>query len=323
MSPLFGKKERGQTIAVLDIESTSAGAALVRIAPKEAPRLFAQSRISLPLTAAPSAHTLLHGLEDAAHETLSHSAEVAARLRAQGVAAGTVDRVAIFLHAPWVSIDISNSAKPVIEPLEGIRSRFAKNAASLFAAPASFHAFATSAAPILHGTFNAAPDALVCTVHGALAELSLIQNGALVGHATVPGGSHAIIRTLKSHAGLSEAEARSALVLAAVTGHAELSEALDASLSHFARELSAAAGALLAAAGEGAQRVFVLSSDGGAEWFARGMSEHPAVNALFAPGSTIRALSGVHFARHLSAHPHTPDAPLTIEALFADARFGS
>ncbi len=51
MAGLFGKKKHaGKTVAIADIENGSVAAALVRLIPGEAPRLFAEKRVSLPFS---------------------------------------------------------------------------------------------------------------------------------------------------------------------------------------------------------------------------------------------------------------------------------
>src|SRR3989338_4285685 len=61
---MFGlgkKKEEGRTVLLLDIESGSVGAALVRIAPQERPRMFVERRGHLPAGAVRTAGGLARG----------------------------------------------------------------------------------------------------------------------------------------------------------------------------------------------------------------------------------------------------------------------
>src|SRR4029079_5139983 len=92
---------------------------------------------------------------------------------------------------------------------------------------------------------------------GEVCELVALSNGALAGSATIPFGERSILRTLKTHAGLTPHEARSALAL----GH--LHEPLRAAAEQFGREFSSAAQELLT---DDMRSVFVVGDEHAATW---------------------------------------------------------
>lgn len=325
MSPVFGKKKRqGQTVAILDIESGSLGAALVRIEANQKPKLFGQTRTSLTTRSAPTASVLLREIEKEMRSSLLHLNTVAARMRQHAPlsAAGDIDRVAVFLHAPWVEIAIQpqkSSTQAHDETLDLFRSQVN----DLFdTTPATFHAFTSTATPVIYGLFNEPESALVCTIGGEIAEVSLLGRGALQGHATVPVGFNTIVRTLMSHAGISRAEALSIISLARSSRESAWSEALTHAMRHFTGEVAAATDKLSTLTGGEAQRVFVLAPHPASDWFARMFTEDDNLSALFAPGSTVRPVLPRHASPHFAAHPALPDMPLMLESLFVDTRFG-
>lgn len=325
MSPIFGKKKHDDmTIALLDIESGSVGAGLVRISKNQKPRLFSQIRSTLAPRKSPSASALLSEIEKELHKSLVHLNTVAARIRAQGPSgnAGEIDRVAVFLHAPWAALDI-NDKKPVIRTHNETLGMFRTQVSDLFdTTPATFHSFSATATPVVHGLFEAPDLALVCTIGGEVSELSLLRAGMIEGHATLPRGFNTVLRTLQTHAGLSRQEALSAISLARSTRELEWAEAL----THAVRDISAdMAGAIHSFNTDPsvAQSIFVLAPNPANEWFAKMFTEDKQLQGAFASGSTIRSVSPRHAAQYMGGHPQTPDLPLLLESLFVDSRFAA
>jgi hypothetical protein len=156
------------------------------------------------------------------------------------------------------------------------------------------------------------PEVLVLSVNGEVSELLLVENGHVVGHATAPIGLGTVLRTLKSHAGLSQEEARSALRL----NHP--SEAMHSAAAHFADEFKEAARELWQGRGRGT--VLVLAHEPGTEWFARALS-HRSLADLFPQGGVVRALRASHVAPYVGSRG-TPDAHLYLNALYASAAHG-
>lgn len=303
---MFGTCAPQKTVLILDIENGSVGSALVRIKPGQAPALFGEHRIAVPLMDTRSAHTLARAIEHAASESLLHQSEVSARLRHHAGALPPVSRVVMFMAAPWGTPNLG-AGRPDFAPAFGelhprIRSLFGD-------VPTSMHAHASAA---VHGLRHAYPheeQALLVSVNGEVSELLLLHEGRVVGHATVPVGVGAVLRTLKSHAGLSEHEARSILRL----GHQ--SEATEAAALHFASEFKDAARDLFRGQGEGS--VVVLAHEPISEWFARSLARRELAD-LYPQGGVVRALRPAHLQSFV-AHHGTQDTHLLLNALYTNA----
>ena len=321
MSPKFGKtkKDGGTTIALLDIENGSVGAALARLVPDYAPRLFGEIRVTIPLLNTRDTDAMTREIEKAAREALRHVSEVAARIRLHDILAqtGEVERTAAFLSPPWAAMHLvggtADYAPHMPDLVQGlIQDAFGDKHATL-------HPFGTAVA---HGAVALFPEmtpAMLCIVNGEVTELLVIAENTLVGRATIPMGLHSLLRTLTSHGGLSAAEARSLLALGSRTPHAALQEPISAVQAHFAREFGDVAKALLERAP--VQHVFVLAPHAAEEWFARALAQDESLTQAFPEGSTVRALRAQHMMPYLSAHAPKPDLPLMLEALFVDAKF--
>lgn len=319
---LFGKATRpSSTIAVIDIESGSVGSGLVSLSSKHAPKLLSQERRAISAKGSRAASVLLKEIERELEHSLVRLSNVATRMQGAG-AVGEIDRVAVFLHAPWVSVSINPErakADAHDSTLELLRS---SATGVLSTTPATFHAFSTTATPIIHGLFNAPKESLVVSIGGEVAELSLLKGSSIVGHATVPFGLHTVLRTLEAHAGLSRPEALSILSLSQSHREHAWAEALAAGVGQVSRELTGTIQSLLPES-KSAQQIFVLAPEKSSDFFARMLTENEPLHDLFAPGSTIRAVLPRHASPHLSGHPTTPDVPLLLESLFVDTRFGA
>lgn len=295
---------------LLDIENGSVGGALVRTSVAHAPKLLAEERIHLPVRGPRTHEHLVQKMGTALESVAQHLSHVAARMRnhPQTTALGTVERAVVFVSAPWGVPDLV-AGNPTFNA--DVLSRVGHATEGYFGLPFTHHAGASAA---LHSARTLLPyddSYLLCIPSGELVELLSVEQGTVRSYATLPVGSHTLLRTLQSHAGLTEAEARSALRL----NPAHLAEALRAAHEHVADEFVPAAKDL----GWGSHsRVYVLSHDG--DWLARALSSTQAA-ALFGQGSTVKHLHGAHAAPHLSQYAHTPDWGLASGALFVDAHY--
>src|SRR3989338_3376375 len=216
---MFGlgkKKEEGRTVLLLDIESGSVGAALVRIAPQERPRMFGERRVHLPAGAVRPAEGLARGVEGAITNVLQTIAEVAGRLRNASANhgrqkelfdMGQVQQASIVLSAPWGRPNLASGRPDFLDGMTGFASGAVEN--TFGAVPVSLHTSAAAAAYGARSVFGTEP-ALLCVVGGEITELLVLDERGVAAHATVPHGSHGLLRTLRAHGGYSEAEARSA-----------------------------------------------------------------------------------------------------------------
>ena len=179
----------------------------------------------------------------------------------------------------------------------------------------SFHTGADAAAFSLN-IFNPGKTFLLGTVRGEILEMLLLGAGAQ-GYATIPIGSRTVLRTLKTHAGFSDAEARSYFALAASAGGQR--EPLEAAQRHFVEEFAGTAQMLLQRAP--AEGIFVIAEEPAGEWFARALGNDDSLAALFPNGGVVRALKPQHFAAYVAAHKPQSDIFLLLEALFIDSAF--
>lgn len=303
---MFGKRSPDKTVLILDIENGSVGSSLARLSSDSAPALFGATRMSVPLMDTRSAHSLARAVEHAASESLLHASEVSARLRHHAGALAPVSRVVIFLAAPWGTPNLAQG-RPDFAPAFGelvprIRSLFGE-------VPVAMHAHASAAVHGLRAAYPHEERALLLSVNGEVSELLLLENARVVGHATAPVGAGTVLRTLKSHAGYSEHEARSALRL----NHT--SEASEAAAAHFADEFKQAARDLFGGQAHG--NVFVLAHEPTAEWFARSLA-HRSLAELFPQGGTVRAMRPGHLTSFV-AHHGTQDTHLLLDAIYTGA----
>jgi hypothetical protein len=307
---LFGKGAPRTTVLLLDIENGSVGSGLVELAPGQAPRLFGESRVEVPLLDTRSAAQLLRAVEHAASEALLRASETSARMRMAGHSHLPVQKAVVFLAAPWGVPNLS-LGRPDFEG--SLTATLAARIRALFGdAPVACHAHASAAVHGLRVLYPEAHDALVLSVNGELSELLLVEAGHVAGHATVPVGLGTILRTLKSHAGHSIHEARSALRL----GHHN--EASRAAAAHFVGEFKDVAQDLLR--GRGASRVFVLAHEPAGEWVARTLSSATLAD-LFPQGGVVRAMRAGQLAPYLAALG-TQDTHLALGALYTGAAHG-
>ena len=295
---LFGrdKKSDSKTVLILDIENGSVGSALIKLEPGKAPGFLGSWREHMPVHAA-------RGAESLAEETRKIISALLPRLSLEAVRNGGVSEVAVFMSPPWGRPNLE-SGRPDFVP--HLQEMLAREASPYFGGPLNFYTSAGAAAQGLRALLPYEDKYLLCVVTHEMTELLLIYNGAVAGHASMPHGVNLPLRTLKTHGGLSEPEARSLLRLGHGGGAAR---ALDSSTEYYAEEFKNAARELLDAYVP--QQVWVVSPAG--EYFARALS-HESLSDLFPQGGVVRALRPRHFEQHLPGSPQ--DLFLILEALY-------
>lgn len=319
MSPLFGKKNPNEeTVLVVDVENGSVGCALVRRAPGQLPKLFAETRISLPLLSTFTAHQLLKETEKMLREALVQTSGTAARMRNHPKLGniGVIGSAHIFVAAPWASARVEDDEFVyTVEPTAAnmiataVRDTFGD-------VPQSMHA---AMAAVMHASerlFGGMPDLLFSSLTGEMTELNIAREGKIVARATMPIGKHLVLRTVQTHGGVSRAEAESALALAR-HGHsgAPLEEALEVAAHTFATEFSSAAREIKHT--HPMHGILLVAQEPVGEWAARALATYASTD-VFGERTPVQALHSRHVMPHLAAHSARPDLLFMIEALFID-----
>ncbi len=312
MTSLFKKQRpKERTILLLDIENGSVAAALVRIAPEKQPKLFGETRRHLPAQHTRDGKSLFGRVTVAAREAMRSVSEVAARIRQHPATSdmGRIDAVAVFLSAPWGTPNLELGRPEFMPQIQDFLSKETHQWAG--DVPVSFHTSTGSGVFGLRALYPEETNSLLYTLTAEVGELVHIRDGHVQGHATMPFGYHNVLRTLKSHAGISEHEARSAFHLR------HLEEPLGAAAEHLAREFALSAHDLI---NEGdIESVFVLTHEPVAQWAAESLSETELLAELFPEGGTVRAVRSAHVTPHIAAHASSPDLSLMLAALFVDS----
>ncbi len=320
---------------LLDVETGSVASGLVRVSEQQAPKLFAENRITLPVPATLDSRKLLHATERAVEEALLHTATTAGRLRTsthtptlqhtssrvrkQVAQAGEVDRAIIVLAAPWSDFTPTKTGSPWTHEPELV-ARLRRAVQQTFGnIPITIRPLGHVVAETTHRIFEQPGEVLFAAFTGEVLELLLAERGAVRARATVPVGVHTLIRTLQSHAGMSPAEARSVLHLARQhpTGTpATYAAPLGAAQARIVSHITDAGAEILRFSLAG--QVVVLAPEPAGEWLARALAAEPSLVALFANGASVRALHTHHLKPHLAAHAPSPDLLLLLEAIYAD-----
>jgi hypothetical protein len=318
---MFGKKkDSGLTVALVDIESGSVGAALTRISRDDAPKIFGETRVSIPLSSSRNTVALASEIERATREALAHISGVAARMRSNGIVAeqGEVEHAALFFSPPWAKMHLSGGTA---DYMESMRHSVQKEVADVFGyISTTHHPLGTAAA---HTSARIVVDGhpfILCIVGREVTELLVVSPQMLLGHSTIPVGLNNVLRTLVSHGGVSHAEARSFLHLAERENHT-LYEPLSSAEEHFARQFTDAARELRA--GASPTGIVVIAPEPLQGIFAQALTNYEPLSEVFPDGGVVRALRPTHLMPYLAAHAQMPDFALMIEALFVDARLGS
>lgn len=303
-----------KTVLILDVENGSVGSALVRLTPDKQPKLFGEMRSHVPLGASVTGALLSSKIKKAAAGALRHAGEVAARMRLhpKTTTLGQVDSVAVFLAPPWGKPNLGRG-KPDFMPE---MSQYLRNEleAAFEDVPVLFYTSAGATAFCVRSLFAPEP-CLVCNITGEVSELMRMDNEGVRAHATFPSGQNALLRTLRTHGGLSEHEARSAARLPFGTKH--IREPFDAAAVEFAGHFKNAVKELLSPGD--ILRVRVIGAEPAGEWFARALAADESLAELFPDGGEVRALRSHHLTKHIEAHAEVPDLLLMLDALFADS----
>ena len=327
MAGLFPKQAPTEkTVLLIDIENGSVGCALVRVPVTKSetgtksnllPKLFAETRIALPITSRLDLPQLMRDTHAALREALSQTSITAARMRTHPKlsSVGVISAATVCVAAPWTAALVQGEGidwhiEPELQKLvrRAIEESFGDIRVSFYP---------TSAA-VAHATdywFDTAPQLLLCTVTAEVTELSLLEGGALAAHATIPLGKRFFLRTLASHAGLSYPEAHSALQLARMsTVETPAEEALHAAGTQFASVFTSAARQLQADTSPSG--ILVVAGEPLGAWIAHMLVGQEALTRTFAEGTPIQALHTHHLTPYLAAHATKPDIICMIEALF-------
>src|SRR5262249_28661849 len=133
---------------------------------------------------------------------------------------------------------------------------------------------------------------VLCIVGAELTELLLVSRGVAVGYATVPLGRHSVVRTLRTHAGITAEEAHSALRLAK-HGDLPYKEPAEAAAEGYAADIADVVERLITQSSVRPTRVYVVAHGDSGEWFARSLASHEALGELL-PGGSVRSLGSRH-----------------------------
>jgi hypothetical protein len=311
---MFGRqKPAAKTFLLLDIESGSVGGALVRISGEEKPKLFGETRALLPVGMSLSAKHLASQVEQALKEVVRHLSEVAGRLRnathTEARPIGAVGATVALMAAPWGVPDLQAGKPRFMQEIAEMVDKAVE--ARLGRLPLSTYTTAGAAAWGQTALLDLEPT-LLLLLGGEVSELMHLQGG-VVAHATMPVGEHFLLRTLRSHAGFSEPEARSAARLPFATS--SLRAPFDAAGEHLSQQFALAARSLNQNL---PTRVRVVGEEHAAEWFARALSASNAVDELFPNGGQIRRLAVPQLTAHIAVHQEAPDVRLMLGSLFVD-----
>ena len=303
-----------KTVLILDVENGSAGSALVQLAPDKQPKLFGEVRSHAPLGSRVTGALLSSTIKKAASDAIRHAGEVAARIRLHPKTAplGTVGSVAVFSAPPWGKPNLGQGAPDFMPEMQQyLRGELD---AVFDDVPFSFYTSAGATAFGVRSLFAPEP-CLVCTITGEVSELMRMDGQGVRAHATFPSGLHALLRTLRTHGGLSEAEARSAARLPFDSKH--IREPFAAVALEFAGHFKNTVKELLSPGD--LLRVRVVGAEPAGEWFARALAANESLAELFPDGGEVRALRSHHLTEHLGAHAEVPDLLLMLDALFVDS----
>ncbi|MDB5224619.1 MAG: hypothetical protein JWO43_241 [Candidatus Adlerbacteria bacterium] len=305
-----------KTIALVDIENASVGVALAHLEHKQQPRILAEKRVHFPVSFSVHSDGLLSQIEKSVQSGLVHLGEVAARLRGKEKTAhmGVISDTIVFVGNPWTDTHVMQPGKHSAGAHIALTDKVRPIVASIFDTRPTFHTFTTAARFLTSGPKP--EDAyLLCTITGEVTELTLLDNRGVLGTATFPTGYRTSVRTLMTHAGLSSAEAHSALRLQP----SHMSDATNAASEHFAQAFYAAAQPLMQAAP--ARSIVVVAQEPHGEWFAKALARSSQVSGLFTEPGVVSAAKASHFTPYVAGHSPKPDLFLMLEALFVDNRY--
>lgn len=317
MSSMFGAGKRtGKTVALVDIESGATAATLTRLSHNDAPKLFGEKRIHIPVRNVRDTNSLIESATRATQKALEHISSVAARVRSHSAVGeqGEVSEAIIFVSTPFAAMHLRGGTADYVEPvqigaLNSVRSVFGD-------IPTKFYPQGTA---LLHGTqflYSVDGATIICIVGAEVSELLVLSDRALLARATVPTGSHMLLRTLISHIGMSIPEAESYLSLPHKLGN-NYHEPLVVAENDFARRIEEA---MREFAPLKPTSILVFARENVAELLARALTRHEGLARAFPNGGTVRAARASHVMPFIAAHSKNPDTHLMLEALFVDAK---
>lgn len=331
MSWLFfgSKKARGKTILIVDVENESVGCALVYVSKKAPPKVFAEHRVHLPLLTAVHSDLLREHVVRATHEAIMHTSAVASRIRNHTNTAtlGDVSEAYVFLSAPWSSLRHVGSRLEWHHEPDIARALSAEIGEFFGTIPVSYFASATAIAAVTNMLFTTPPHILIAHITGEVSQLYTLRSQpnkktrSLTAGATIPFGSRAATRTLRTHGGLSHSEAESALRLlsAAQSPVSErYEEPLGVLLDEYGNHFGTVAKDMHAHDVGG---VVVVSDSRVGPWLARALSEHDAVTEAISDAAFVQTIHTHHLLPYVAAHAPQPDLLLLIESIFAHGKY--
>jgi len=305
-----------KTIAIVDVENASVGAALVHLSSAAVPKLFIQKRIILPIPKTFNEDLLHEDIVRATEELLVHTSEAAARMRHQPSISslGEIEHIVIFLRPPWATMEFSPqgfqpSARSSL--LERIR---AQSRALFDTVPVYSHAFATAVPQVMQDFFSGT--VILSVLTGEITELIALTDGALQSYSAFPFGMHTPVRTLQTHAGLTPEEAHSALKLS--PDH--LGEPIESAHEYFADLFYYAVKDM--AQQFSPERILILAPEPHGDMFAHSLSQNPLAASLFKDETAVHALRSSHLSSLIQAPGASPDLFLMLEGLFVHKRYG-
>ena len=184
--------------------------------------------------------------------------------------------------------------------------------------PMSAHSASIAASFAAGSLLPTMPDYVLCDIGGETTELLLVLEHIPAARATFALGSNLFPRTLQAHAGLGAAEISSAMRLAKEK-KSPMREKLGGTFVSAEREYGKAfsqALRQLSQAGGNAPVIYLLCEEGLQHWLSRAVEGSGLV-----PPPEIRAVDAEMFGAYLLRTPSAEDVPLSLYALFADARF--
>jgi hypothetical protein len=303
----FEPRPPSKTVILLDVEQGSVGGALLHLKPEHQPKLFGQTRKILPLAASLSTAGLMGAIEKAAAEVLEQVSIIAARIRSHEKfeAWGTPERLHVFFSAPWARLESDWKFEAQLrEALNSASETFFEHIAL------TYHPLGRVLLP-LGQTLIPEEKMLIVAVGGEITEVFLIHDGSIVGHATMPSGHNLLLRTLKTHGGLTTAELHSIVKLSPP----HIKEPLEAAGVHFAEEFKDLARQLIG--DDDICSVLVVAHEPHGVWYAKTLGGE-VLRELFPHGGTVRALRGHHLTRYVETPPHH-DLLLMAQAIFVDS----
>ncbi len=266
---------------VIDVESGSVGVAVVSSTAGVGSVEFS-NRILFPFS------SKKRSAEELISQTLQSTRAILSRL---GAHAGGVEHVLVVYHAPWSNksseAPYAWAPRSLCGPLLAILTQY------VGAVPVTQTSSSTVAATITKGILPHTQH-LIHSLTGEQSETILTHEGKVMAHATSPNGTNFIHRSLATHAGLSEHQARSALG----SNASHLIEAFSSIAHHFIDELSTLSRSFSLT--ELPRDLIVIAPEPYGQWLAKSLSQSQLLTSIkhFEDG-TIRALRPLHFATAL------------------------